>query len=157
VAVYLLYVHPHDPTPSAYIFEAGLATGGPRVPFYSADIAQPIPKVPGQYAPTPMSSASEIYQGQVTMDVRRLKGFGVQIRDQATDPNPKVTVFVTLENTDLAPTYINPADNRLEAAERVALIAMKLGVPFSGDALTNVIAGFLAIAGTFRPWDTVPG
>lgn len=150
VAIYLVYTDGNLERPSAFVFEAGMATGQPMVLYASQDM-RPIVRKAG-YSPTPFASVDHIYTGSLTMNHDEPTAFRVEIRKRAHDPSPFFVLSATLERKDdLVP--VNPFALTLQAALRVCAIADARGeqVPDLGP-----LTAILAPLGRAQSWTQEP-
>lgn len=158
VAIYLVYRKPKNPlvmvdapAPSAFVFEAGMATGEPMVLYASKD-GDTINRKAG-YNPTPFSSVDHSYRGSLKMNRDEPEAFEVEIRKDKNDEEPFFRLSATLERRDdLVP--VNPLSLTLQAALRVCAIADARGetVPDLGS-LTGILA---PLGRAHFAWNKIP-
>lgn len=142
IAVFLGYETASDARPFFYLLEAGMATGEAVTHFLGADIDGPIAPRRSGYKPTPLSSATNFYAGQLFVSGRDPKRLIVHAKRSADGP-PYVTVLVHYEAT-ATPRDVWPGLLTAEAASRIGLVSLKRGVPNE----TVLFAGF----GALLPW-----
>lgn len=134
ISIYLCYAKEHDPAPSFFILEAGLATGQARMPFLGRTMDHTI-VAQTQYKPTTFSQPFHYYVGHLSMrqdapsepDVLTVK---VHDKQPPHDPYLHVTVEYIKRNT---PLLTNPFWLTVTAGARVQAIADALGIPSGLD------------------------
>jgi hypothetical protein len=126
IAVYLLYVGDKI---AHYVLEAGMATGEPRVLYWGPDFKKPITRR-SWYAPTMWSKDAHYYVGslKLTPDMQDIDTLSVDVHPEkptkASKPYVSVRVSYAKYAEGASPRVLSPALLTLEAACRVAAIAM---------------------------------
>lgn len=149
IAMYLIYRNADDTAPSAYLLEAGMATGQASVLFFGQTMDTVIFQ-PGWYTPTPFSEVTNWFRGRFSVVDDQPVQMVVDVFTEQNSPNPFVTVTVDYQPLG-SYKAIWPALLTLEAAQRVALIAKTMNIK---DAVP--LQFLLAEAGKFRPWLIYP-
>ncbi|MFO0755773.1 MAG: hypothetical protein U0359_04750 [Byssovorax sp.] len=129
IAIYLGYKKRTDKGPSFYMFEAGTATGDPKMIYFSPDF-RPIKDAVSHYLPTGFVSTHNRYSGYVKMrpapDEDEPELLYIESRAPgATDPY--ITVKLNYERAREFELPV-PAELTLDAAARIAVIAETMGV-----------------------------
>ncbi len=128
VAMYLIYRNSGDTTPSAYLLEAGMATGQASVLFFGKTMDTVIVQ-PSWYTPTPFSEVTNYFRGSLTVVDNEPRQMMVDVLTNQNSPNPFVTVTLNFQTLKLLDETKWPALLTLEAAMRVALIAQTMNIP----------------------------
>jgi hypothetical protein len=153
VAVYLSYANAGDATPQAFVLEAGLAQGGPRVPFYGKAMDTVIVQQTN-YQPTPFSTPSHWYRGRLTVQNNEPVALKVEVFVDAQLQQQYMQVDVSYDaKTSESVPVVSPAVLRAEAALRVASIAQMVGVNIGVPGFVQAIMG---AAGQVLPWGQRP-
>jgi hypothetical protein len=151
IALYLSYANAGDPAPQAYLLEAGLAQGGPRVPFYGATMDTVI-VAQTNYQPTPFSMPSHWYRGTLTMAGNEPEALKVEVFiDHLAKQYMQVEVEYSAGNSETI-SKINPFFLRATAALRVMTIGNSLGMHLAPDVVQPVLAAL----GRLFPWQPAP-
>lgn len=155
VAVYLAYTKATDAVPSQYLLEAGLAQGGPRVPYFAPTMDHVI-LAQTSFKPTPMSDTWHWYKGSITTNAGELLTLSVDVSLAANIP-PYMQARVQFEKRPIAdmPTT-NPGWIRAQAALRLTALMQSLGMS-TGNAVLDLILPLLAdTARAHLPWIKTP-
>ena len=154
VGAYLAYTRAGDAVPHAYLLEAGLAQGGPGVPFYGRTM-DTIIVAQSNYQPTPFARRTHWYQGRLDVVANEPTSLAIGVFVDAGLTEQYVSVAMRFApETATSVSKINPSVIRIEAALRVAAIAEAIGVDIGVPAFAQSI---MAAAGRAAPiWAKVP-
>lgn len=150
MAIYLGYAHEGDATPFFYVFEAGTATGQPKV-LYLAPTLDSVVEERSGYAPTPFSSADNWYTGGLRFAAN---GHDPEVlymrasRERGGEPHLRLHVEYSLLDAD---PLVLPAEDLVEAALRVC--ALQRGMRLEQGLVERLVAeaGLLVLPWIDRP------
>jgi hypothetical protein len=153
VSAYLSYSDPADTSPQAYLLEAGLAQGGPRVPFYGSTMDTTIVKQTN-YEPTPFSRTSHWYRGDLAVTGNEPARLHIDVFvDQALTQQYMAVDVRFVRETAQSVSKINPLFLRAEAALRVIAVAESIGLNVGAPDFVQTILATVARA---LPWVQPP-
>ncbi len=150
MAIYLGYAHEGDAAPFFYVFEAGTATGQPKM-LYLAPTLDSIVEERSGYAPTPFSSADNWYTGGLRFAAN---GNDPEVlymrasRERGGEPHLRLHVEYSLLDAD---PLVLPAEDLVEAALRV--LALQRGMRLEQGLVERLVAeaGLLILPWIDRP------
>ncbi|MFV8751945.1 hypothetical protein ACNOYE_15475 [Nannocystaceae bacterium ST9] len=152
MAIYLGYEHAGDARPFFYVFEAGTATGQPKV-LYLAPTLDAIVEERSGYEPTPLSSADHWYSGGLRFaaggnDPEVL--FMRASKQRGGEPHLRLHVEYVIHEGE--PSLV-PAEDMVEAAMR--MLAVQRGLALDQNLVEKLIgeAGLSLLGWVDRPDD----
>ncbi len=150
MAIYLGYEHEGDPRPIFYVFEAGTATGQPKVLYLGATLDAIVEERSG-YEPTPLSSADNWYSGGLRFaangnDPEVL--FMRASREREGEPHLRLHVEYSILAGEAKPV---PAEGIVEAAMR--MLAVQRGMKLDQNLVERLVgeAGLSLLDWVDRP------
>lgn len=150
MAIYLGYAHEGDAAPFFYVFEAGTATGQPKV-LYLAPTLDSIVEERSGYAPTPFSSADNWYTGGLRFAANGNDPEVLYMRaSRERGGEPHLRLHVEYSLLDAEP-LVFPAEDLVEAALRV--LALQRGMRLEQGLVERLVAeaGLLILPWIDRP------
>lgn len=150
MAIYFGYEHEGDPRPCFYVFEAGTATGQPKVLYLAPTLDATVEERSG-YEPTPLSSADHWYTGGLRFaasgnDPEVL--FMRASKERGGEPHLRLHVEYAIAEGD---PQLVPAEEMVEAAMR--MLAVQRGLALDQNLVEKLIgeAGLNLLGWVDRP------